>query len=372
MLQRSALVEFLLQRDEGGFVRAVRDAILRRAHSHNLNRDDYLDRFFPATRWALGQAVSFQGLKVLDRDKLCGLISVLRISLEELFDPDSRSSPWDRWKTGATAAVVFGKREVEIPAVSKKMVQLAVGGRDLHAFSDLCDQLFVELKVECRVQTHIVPAKLSRVAAKKYLHELCSQPEIQAVIVVGSPIVNPLAEPIASAILAPTRLKRMPARFRWSFNWTKSRLPFPRKPVLSESAQVEQRDEGIIVDERRFLPRVHDDIVADRLQRGDKGPFKDCGMLIVDESCESGPIRILCAGHGGCGTWATVRGLGQRHYLAMRLHQSRNSQDSPIGPRRLLEVVEVDRVKPDDGRPAKLFDDDLIFDQEYGVGWRFV
>ena len=58
--------------------------------------------------------------------------------------------------------------------------------------------------------------------------------------------------------------------------------------------------------------------VWERIRAGNgKHCFPDCGLLLLD--CrESGPFKVVCAGHGGCGIGRECRIRRRRHGVRVR------------------------------------------------------
>jgi hypothetical protein len=255
--------------------------------------------------------------------------------------------------------------------VARKVAQSVVGARDLCAYAALCDLMYTRLRLDCRVRVCLHPARTSLRAARQYLNDLRADRNLTAIVVVGSPVVNPMAAPLAEAFLEGTGQSRLPARFAWAFDRAGTGSSRPFHKVLSEPRRVPDGEEGIWLSGRRILGRVNDDAVRESLRRSRPGPFKDCGMLLLRYDCT--PMLILCAGHGGCGTWAATLALGEIPDLAVRHQESIDPSVSQFSRDRIFALVDVDRHKPSTGgrsTPSRV--DDLVFDPEYGSGWKFL
>jgi hypothetical protein len=103
--------------------------------------------------------------------------------------------------------------------------------------------------------------------------------------------------------------------------------------------------------EKSFFPRVGRHEALRRFQEGDRGPYEDAGILMLDTTCN--PMLCLIAGHGGCGTQAALQALLDDEAISRDLARSEHG-GSVLGPGRLLQVVEVvctkrtDRERVDD------------------------
>lgn len=334
--------------DDSQLVDAVHEAIERRAHANSVDIDKYLRRFGVYNVYRDAMVVGLKQIR--DEEIFVELINKLGLSAEL----DFRCPPWVRWRAGATVAIVFGERLVQIPKVASAMNQLAVGARDAEAIATLVDALRSKLQIDCAIELHHVRSDLDTKRAEKKLDTLRSRPDVGAIVVVGSPIVNPLAEPIAKLITGNDETL-MPGKFQWSFSVG------PDKPLLSDPRKHPKNQEGIWNNSTDLLiPRVHDDHVLDALKdKTGQLEFADCGMLLMDTRMLPGtnnnpsPFLILCAGHGGAGTQGCVRAVvSMEQQIAARLASNEG---------RLLDIVEVKRKKRIYD-PAEI--DDLVVNEE--------
>jgi hypothetical protein len=159
----------------------------------------------------------------LDYARLLKFLTALQPAIEI----SSRPKPWQSWRDGDEVLAVLGERDVRMNEVSKRVKQRAVGARDVQTVASLAETLYARLQLNCRVTTHHVPAKMPAGEAVAKLNELRSQRKLGMIVVVGSPVSNPLAEPIAKEILRDGENQIIsPVRFRWSFE--------PRQWFLSE------------------------------------------------------------------------------------------------------------------------------------------
>jgi hypothetical protein len=262
--------------------------------------------------------------------------------------------PWHLVRPNDELAIVVGARAVNIPEVSSEVRQRGIGARDAEAqatFANVCRRL----RLDADLVPHVLPSELAPAAAQRYLDDLCDpneRPNVGAVVVLGSPVVNPLAEPLARRALGG---QRSPARFRWGFDpGPDTLLSVPGEP------DADAEEEGITIDipEPILFRRTRDDAILPQLTGGPNGPFPDCGLLLIDASRR--PLGILCAGHGGCGTIAAVETLGD-HGLVARLLAASSDDARSLYKDRVLVVVAVDRhSRGGMGVPGSRIDDLVI------------
>jgi hypothetical protein len=104
----------------------------------------------------------------------------------------ARPQPWQRWHDGDEVLAVLGERDVHIDEVSQKVKQRAVGARDVQTIALLAETCYARLQLDCRLTTHHVPAKLSADRSVAKLEELRSRRNLGMIVVIGSPVSNPL------------------------------------------------------------------------------------------------------------------------------------------------------------------------------------
>ena len=255
--------------------------------------------------------------------------------------------PWHECEKNSEIAVVLGERKVRIDEVSKRVKQRAVGARDAKAQTELADHCYRRLRLECSLIPHHVDSGLSRDEAVSRLNELRACSNVGMICVIGSPVVNPLAAPIAEAILRDVDdggPVRAPARFRWAHHADEEVLS--EKPENRRSSSWPVGKQGIYCEDSAtgLFPRVPDDHVIQAIEAGadETKIFKDCGLLMID--CRQRPVLVLCAGHGGCGTLACVQQLRQTGPIAELIETAADENRAPLGADRLCAIVEVDRA----------------------------
>ncbi len=264
--------------------------------------------------------------KIADYGLLATVVRVAELPVSIL-----TRTPWHLIQPGDEIAVVQGVRAVDIPEVSRAVRQRGVGARDALAQAAIANACR-RLRLDADLMPHPVPGEWPVADGTRYLTELCAKPNVGAVIVLGSFIVNPLAEPLARRALAG---QPCPARFRWVTNPGAGN-------VLSVPGAAPPGQEGIQVDRpAELFPRMRDDAVLERLNKSDTGPFPDCGLLLID--ARTRPLTILCAGHGGCGTVAAAETLGDHALITRLLAASADAENSALGANLVLVVVAVDR-----------------------------
>jgi len=289
----------------------------------------------------------------------------MKMPAELICNFESRFAPWDVWQEDACVAVVLGQRHITTRhAPSGGMRTDLVGTRDYQALAAL-ERLFDKhAGIEYQPHLHAVADHLDRAASEAYLDDLCRKMRGGAIIVMGSPLRNPIADPIARRIMQ-VPSEDLPARFRWHFRFQGNGGYLVEPAVCRPNeAGIRQRGHG-----RTTFGRVTDDRIMEEaaarsgLARTERlGPYADAGILAMDSQHD--PMLILCAGHGGSGTIAAALGLSETLYVERCLL---NAQDEfGIDAGRLFQPVMVDRYKP------TLDDiDDLEFNEAYGVGWTF-
>ncbi len=329
-------------------IAAVRGAIRTRAAAAALNLDPYLDQH--GARNAYRGAISVTEGTIRRIDELARLLRMLGVRIEL----DLRYAPWDAWRPSSTLAIAYGERHVRIPGVSQSMKQRAVGARDVRAVTNLIGFTRTKFKIDCEVELVPVSTDLSPHRARDRWGELTRRAGIGAIVVVGSPLVNPFADLMAEEICrdaagTPPNPALLPGRFLWSFARQQGTPP----SFLSVSEPCERSQEGIQHrDRERTTKRMHDDDVGTVLRDKVVTDFPDCGLLLMDYRKMrggDGPLLILAAGHGGCGTLGCIAMLGELAEVAARL-----SADH-----RMFEIVRVNRRQP---RKQRADDEDLIDD----------
>ena len=325
-------------------VRSVRDEIrLRRG---TLDQEV----FFSTLSTAQGSAKGYwsRGLDAT-RDRIKeprAFVKFLRL-LKPAIEIDVRTEPWNRWDSHRSRViVVVGKREVSIPEVSAHVKQRAVGARDSEAFAELSRILYRDLGLDCEILLEHVPARMPRDEAVALMDRWRKDAAVGMICVLGSPVVNPLANVIARDMLRDDpngEPEECPAKFRWAFKVSPDNFLADRA-IKGGKEMWGPDEEGIAFPNRPTgYPRVGDDVVLKRFAR--QQTFKDAGLFMIDS--RQPPILVLCAGHGGCGTLGSVRQLREKDLIGDLLDASRSPsvQLSDCKPGRLVAIVEVNRRK---------------------------
>lgn len=258
------------------------------------------------------------GGKIRDPLKFAEFIRRVGISLDELIP--HASGPWSAWRPGDYVVVLLGERRLVVPDTTPEVQIDAVGSKDAEALA--CLILNLERVINCRLEVRTLPVGTPSDTIDQEIEALVDRTDVGAVITIGSPYVNPAADPLAQRMIrARTEL---PGLFCWYFSLSTD----GPEPVLYCQDPVARQNEGILI------PGTDK-----TLSRKRKGQFKDCGMLLVDVSK---PTRlIVCAGHGGSGTLASVHALNQAEYLSDRIAE---------GDGRAFELIECRRKNPEDKR----------------------
>jgi hypothetical protein len=243
--------------------------------------------------------------------------------LQPDIDIDPRFPPWNRWQRGSEVAVVLGKRGVDIRVVSEEVKQTAVGARDVQSLALLSRICHQQLRLDCCVVPHHVPNSMSAEEAEAHLAELQGRKEVGMVVVLGSPVVNPLALPVARAIReeAPgLKPDPPPVAFRWKHDPGESFLSeAPCKRSIDDDAKWESREQGIafrgIGDV--LCGRVSDDDILVSLKK--KVSFRQACKMSLAGRLVAGDGGDTLAGGGAlvgrCRTELSARGNGRRAML---------------------------------------------------------
>jgi|SRR5579884_3428 len=333
--------------DEKWLVKSIDDALHKSAGSQSKSKDDYLNDVKRGLADKYKRAVNVTAGEIKNVRQLVECWRVTGLPLE--FDFRFQVSPWVRWVPGSDFIIVYGERKVQIPQVSSKMSQRAVGARDAEAIAFLVDNVRSELQIDCRVDLYPLPADLPADKASKELSNLLGRTKQGgAVVVIGSPIVNPLADPIAEMITDKNARgqdkneRNLPGKFRWRSARMDS--------YLSDVGKY-PGEEGIFIRNANIMcSREADDDVFDELTRVPRRrrTFHDCGMLLMD--CRQKDFLILCAGHGGCGTLGCVYALvDQQEEIATRLATEDDRMFAVVRVKRekcLPTPAEIDDLRP--------------------------
>jgi hypothetical protein len=217
---------------------------------------DFLDRLKIRGHWQR----AIVGKEIKSPMDLATVIRVAELSVVI----DTRQ-PWHLVKRGDEIAVVLGVRVVDIPEVSRDVRQRGVGMRDTQAQAALAN-VCRRLGLEADLMPHLVPCDRPASEAEEDFDKLCTDPNVGAVVVLGSPVVNPLAEVLTAQALGG---EPSPAQFLWGFDpGHDSLLSVPRK--------VQPHEEGIIISgSKNFFPRTRDDDILRTLGAEGRGSFPE-------------------------------------------------------------------------------------------------
>lgn len=328
---------------------------------------------FSGTRRAFLRSKKLDGLfakavnnkMVHDCKLLAQVLQELHVPGNELFGFQESHVPWDAWKAGRKVVIIIGGKFATRRSDLETQV---VGGQDATALCELGRTLRDHAGLQYVSETVHVSPTMPSAEAEELLDWHCRQPDVGAVIVLGSEIVNPFAAPMARLIFDGMNPRDMPVHYRWAYDHS------VQKPFLASSRVCKLGNEGIALtyqEAETSLRRVSDQEVVEAIRKGKGkrryGPFLDCAILALSFG-PNGTILVLCSGHGGCGTTAAVYGLGRVDYVAKRLEESdRLTNDQRyIPPGTILEPIWVKRRK----KTLELIDD-FKFDKAYGTGWKF-
>jgi hypothetical protein len=285
------------------------------------------------------------------------LVKFLRL-MRPAIEIDTRMEPWNSWQPGSRVIALVGEREVSMPNVSQKVRQRVVGARDSQAFAELAKIMYRNIGLDCEVVLEHAPS-LPKDGYTDYLRQRLHEPGVGMICVLGSPVVNPLANPAAREIFRDTTEDFLP-RFRWAYNTSPDNFLADRDLPAKKDRWAED-EEGVSLPHHRNLPtpypRIGDDLVLAQMEEG-KTDFPDAGIFMLD--CTHPAILVLCAGHGGCGTLGCVSQLSDTQLIDEALELSRNRKMAPTDtkPGRIVGVVVANRRRKsvranDSSRAAK-------------------
>ena len=250
---------------------------------------------------------------------------------------DTRPFPWSELNQGSTVAVVIGVRRVTIKEVSSEMKQRAVGARDIESLIELSNLLSTTFQTGCRLEPCLLPPDMTPATAEATLGKLRERKDLGAIFVLGSPVTNRLCDPVARAILGS---EKPHALFRWSHRRAGSFLSAP------EVCKPDEEGIRTFGAGASFFPRMPDDEVLRQYRAGHRGPFADCGILMMD--CRTKPYLIVAAGHGGCGTKACVRALGAQEEIENSLSCNQSFSVVIRAARQWTDDHDVNSASPTD------------------------
>lgn len=358
------LLKYLLDEDQALLVRAVARAVGKITTARGFQSiNAFLDHH--RLRHLYSEAMSISTGEVTDVIKLTQCVALLQIPLDELFEIDYRPAPFNEWRPGAVLVVLLGQRPVHISGDSSSHDFNVVGGRDMVAISELTSQLHSFLRVDYRLEPKIIRSESTLDEVEAELNKIKKRPEVQMVLSLGSPFVNIGSECVARRIASQAKVDDLPFKFLFSHQSRQAGI-LPPGTSLLVGPQCDKQEEGIERQGKKRLSRMHDHLVASEVKKGVDGPFADCGVVLLD--CSTDQYLAVCAGHGGCGTIASVLALTASDAVGAAIEKSREDK-GPLGQNRIAEFVWARRYKPGPNGAASLALDDLDFDREFEKGW---
>lgn len=327
-----------------------------RRFGRDLHVDTVLDRLKLRSKWRIQLPREDLPAKEFFR-LLAECLTVLEMPLEFLMDLSPPCRPWCDWRPGDTLLVVKGSTHLEVRRDGVDFTRAFVGVPDATAEIRLASSVRAELKIDARVEHLHLLAGLDPTESTRQLAQLRGRVGLGAIVFIGSPRVNPMADAVARTFFNNGRAHSSLVHFEWA------EPPLFGDNYLSSRRIVGTADEGIHYkhgDYNLRLPRVNDGIALREACAGQPGPWADAGLLLVD--VRSRPWLILACGHGGCGTVAAVLSLLQRPYDLDRQLAASHQPGFYLGPNRALQLIRVRRTKP-----TNALHDDFNFDHE--TGW---
>ena len=133
---------------------------------------------------------------IKDASKLAHVLRVMKISVDELID--RAPAPFEDWRDGSRILFILGKREGASPPESEAAsVSQAVSDFDLGGYKGIVQYLQQSLYMRLDFENWEagLPNKLARPRFDQLLKN--GRADLGAVIVLGSPAVNPAAEVVS-------------------------------------------------------------------------------------------------------------------------------------------------------------------------------
>jgi hypothetical protein len=342
----------------------LRQAVIQMAQRHGLSVDKFLNA--RGLRGLYRKVTNYHNLITEFPDGVCEvnpagvdlLLSCLRrldIAVDQLISNDFRSHPWDQFYPGETLVTVLGRKLVEGPVLS----QYYVSERDMEAKNSLVEFLRDRQRLAFRHDEKCLTIETPPEEAESVFQKLQARRDVGMIVAFGSSVANPLAAPMTRAILRNAGLDNSPAWFEWPCNPKKLGPRYlPDATIMRRSKECGVRLASAVTtrggEERSFFPRVGREEALRRFKKGDRGPYDDAGLLMLDTTCL--PMLCLIAGHGGCGTQAALQALLDDENISRELALSQQG-GSVLGQGRAMQVVEVRCTK----RTERVHVDDLEF-----------
>ncbi len=372
--------QLLLGMAEPGIVRLLeilRERVLRDSRRLGYSKvDDYLDaceirgeyrRATNPANYFPKHSHSVERVDTAAVDLLLYCMRQLNLSVKDLIGDDLRSHPWDLFQPGDTLLTVLGGKLIETP----EMTQHYVSHRDTEAKNRLVEFLHKRQRLEFHAAEDCLLIEMLAEEARAKTEEYRARRDVGMIVVVASPVVNPLAVPMVQAILANSTcndyVSGSPAWFEWPFALKKLGADLPKKPlILQQGAGAGVRVDPAVrvgdADQRHWFPRVGRREALRRFQEGDFAPVEDAGILMLDTSVR--PMLAFIAGHGGCATLAAMDALQDEETISRELADSHDGA-SILGPGRLMQVVAV-KCRKSSNRPNV---DDFCFTRRDWVAY---
>ncbi len=348
--------------NEAQVATTVHRAVEKLCEASGLTMDGFLNLYGIRGEYRR-KAMAVKARRIPDIGCLAQCLRKMKMPAGMLVDFEHWFVPWDSWVPNAPVLAVLGHRDVPVSSSLRGICSRVMGERDSEALARLRDVLRERAEVVIVGHRESVSLDLDRVGAEARLDKYCKDNKGGAVIVIGSPFRNPLADPIARRIMEGAPAAELPARFRWHFPAQKS------DHYLIEPGVCEPPEAGIRLrghGKTTFRRTTDEMIMSDARAKGELGPketlgpYEDAGILMMNVNLD--PMLILCAGHGGCATVASVLGLGETMYVE---HCLESIHDGLVLGQ-LFQPVVVTLNKPS---LAPI--DDFGFDNRYDNGWRF-
>jgi hypothetical protein len=304
-----------------------------------------------------------RGIWIKHIPRLARIIREMGISVDELID--RCPFPFNEWTPGRRVTIYLGTRTGLLDQQSDPAASFSgVTDRDDQARTFLTDRLLAD--VDCKLYVERNSATTSYDEAQVGMRRTldgCGRGRPRnhgAVIVIGAPPTNPMAEPLAQRILAG---EPSPFQFRWSNRFPMSRF-VDRPIVLSHRKNCPDQDEGLALScsQTNTLWRRRSNVDPSRYSIEASDSY-DCGMILMGRYPNpEGPRLILLAGHGASATLAATYAL---FHPDLRRHLVPHESVKGVEYCLIKVTSPKGNVQPD-GRGCgwKFYFDPLLYDDE--------
>ncbi len=250
------------------------------------------------------------GVWIRDVNRLASIMRQMGVSIDELVDMSP--FPFNDWVSGQRVLILLGTRTGLLNGKSGTHGHFdGVANQDDEARTFISNQL--QKGMRCLIEVERFSAAMDYDEADDYIARLLDHPtrlrprNLGAIVVIGAPPTNPMAEPFAQRILLG---HPSPYQFRWADPYPMRRMT--DKPiVLSHPKNCDYEEEGLAVPccARNELFRRRANVDCARFKNSARDSY-DCGLILMNRFYSADhPRLILLAGHGADATLAVTYAL---------------------------------------------------------------